>query len=66
MNEFTACYQGCAEQNEYEICEYCFYFFKHNNRSSEIAFPAVSRIFYIGRTEAYNSYKLVILKKVQF
>jgi len=66
MNVFAACYQCCAEQNEYEIVEYCLYFFRHNNRSAEIVFPAVSRISYIGRPEVHILYKLDILKKTHF
>jgi len=66
MDVFSACYQGCAEQNEDEIGEYCFYFLRHNRRLAEIGFPAVSCIFYIGQQEAYNLYKLDILKKIRF
>ena len=66
MDVFAACYQDCAEQNEYEIVEYCLYFFRHNRRLAEIVFPAVSRISYIGRPEADILYKLDILKKMQF
>lgn len=66
MDVFSACYQCCAEQNEYEISEYCLYFFRHNRRLAEIVFPAVYRISYIGRPEADILYKLDILKKMQF